>query len=181
MLIIVVRIIVHFYDIITLPIYAILQKPWIRWQKLKAPRAKQLNPNDPYSPWISLKTTPKYFIDDCLTVDEVFKKSIDINGRNNECLGYRKVIEEQIDDSEGKPITKYVLSDYKWITYDLLDIRVSCIGKGLIMKGIKSGDNVMIFADTSIDWFICAQSILRIGATVATLYSSLNDEGKLHI
>ncbi|CAG2183993.1 unnamed protein product, partial [Oppiella nova] len=35
-------------------------------------------------------------------------------------------------------------------------------------------------ADTCADWFTCAQSILRIGSTVATIYSSLNDEGIIH-
>ena len=176
-IILIIKIIIHIYDVITLPVYTILQKPWIQISKSNAIRAKQINPADPYSPWVSLGTASKCFIDDCLTVDEAINKSIELNGRDKQCLGYREVIEENVVYSEGKPITKYVLSDYKWITYGEYEERMGNIGKGLLLNGVKSGDNVMIFADTSIDWFTCAQSILKIGATVATLYPSLNDEG----
>ena len=165
------------FDLITLPIYVFIQRPWIRWKKAKAIRAKQLDSSDPYSPWISLKNTNKSFIDDCLTVDEVITKTIEFYGNDKQCLGYRDIINEEILYSGGKPITKYVLSDYKWITIGELDKRIENIGKGLLMNGVKSGQNVMIFADTSIDWFICEQSIFRIGATLATTYTTLNDEG----
>ena len=114
-----------------------------------------------------MKNRHKSFIDECLTVDEVITKTIEFYGKDKQCLGYRDVINEEILYSGGKPITKYVLSDYKWITIGELDKRIENIGKGLLMNGVKCGQNVMIIADTSIDWFICEQSILRIGATLA--------------
>ena len=172
-----IKSIINFYDIITLPFYALIQKPWISYSKSRAIRAKQVNPKDPYSPWVALARPSDTFADDCKTIDEMIKKAIKVNGVNKKCLGYREVIREETEYSEGKPITKYVLSDYKWITYGMFDERVDRIGRGLLLNGIKSGDIVMIFADTSIEWFVCSHSLLRIGATIATLYTNCNDQG----
>lgn len=166
------------YDIITLPIYAILQRPWNRLSRIRAVRARQANPSDPSSPWVRLATAKKHFLHDCKTVDEAIKKSIEHNGRDKPCMAYRPVLKEEVVTVNEKPITKYVMSDYKWITYGEFDARVDNIAKGLLMSGIRSGDQVMIFADTCVEWFACAQAILRIGATVATIYSSLNEEGE---
>jgi len=172
-----VKSIVFIYDFITFPIYLILQIPGIQWRKSKRVRAEQLDPSDPSSPWIRIGDAPNHFIADCKTIDEAIRKSIELNGRDKQCLAFRKVIDEEIHDVSGKAITKYVLSDYNWITYGQFDERVNHIGKGLILNGVKPKDKVMIFADTSIDWFVCAQAILRFGSTVATLYSTLNEEG----
>lgn len=176
----IVKILVIIYDVITLPIYAVLQKPWIRYKKAEAVRAQQVDPDDPGSPWVRIGSQPTHhFSDDCKTVDEAIRMSVEVNGRDKQCLGYREVMGEEVSYSEGKPITKYVLSDYKWITYGEFDERLNNVTKGLLLTGVKSGDRVMIFADTSIDWFTTAQAVLRMGATVATLYSSLNEDGKL--
>ena len=172
-----IKSIFHFYDIITLPIYALIQKPWISYSKSRAVRAKQLNPKDPYSPWVGLAQPSNTFADHCKTVDEMIKKAIKVNGVNKKCLGFREVIREETEYSEGKPFTKCVLNDYKWITYGMLDERVDRIGRGLLLNGVKSGDIVMIFADTSIEWFVCLHSLLRIGGTIATLYTNCNDQG----
>lgn len=169
------------YDIITFPIYLIVQRPWNRLAKIQAVRAQQSDPTDPSSPWVRLATARKHFLHDCKTVDEAIKKSIEYNGRDNQCLAYRPILAEEVATINEKPITKYVLSDYKWITYGQFDERVDNIAKGLLMNGVKSGEKVMIFADTCVEWFTCAQAILRIGVTVATIYSSLNEEGKRSI
>ena len=173
----IVKLLFIIYDVITLPIYFLIQRPWLVWQKTGAIRAQQLDPTDPGSPWALSSQTPEHFMNECKTVDEAIKKSIEINGCDNHCLAYREIIDEEVEYFDGKPITKYVLSDYKWVTYGQFDQRVNDIAKGLLLNGVKPRDNVMIFADTSIDWFVCAQSILRIGSTVATIYPSVNDEG----
>ena len=176
-----IRSLLIIYDTITLPIYLILQRPWNRLSKIRAVRAQQLDPSDPSSPWVRLATGRKHWLHDCKTVDEAIKKSIEYNGRDIKCMAYRPILAEEVVTSNEKPITKYVLSDYKWITYGQFDEKVDNIAKGLLMNGIKSGAKVMIFADTCIEWFACAQAILRIGATVATIYSSLNEEGNRFI
>lgn len=177
LILILIKSIVLIYDFITLPIYFVLQRPWIEWRKSSAVRAKQLDPSDPKSPWVRIDDPPQHFIIDCKTIDEAIRRSVELNGREKECLAFRRIIGEEIHYVNEKAITKYVLSDYNWITYGQFDDRVNHIGKGLLLNGVKPKDKVMIYAETSIDWFICAQSILRIGSTVATLYSTLNEEG----
>ncbi|XP_054158116.1 fatty acid CoA ligase Acsl3-like [Oppia nitens] len=175
-----VKLLVIVYDILTFPVYLLAQKPWQRREKASAIRSQQIDPEDPLSPWVQSVVAPKHFIDSCHTVDEAIKKSIDYNGHENNCMAYREIVDEEVHHLNGKPITKLVQTDYKWVTYGQFDDRVSRIGRGLILNGVKPKDIVMIFADTSIDWYTCAQAILRMGASVGTLYSSLNDEGIVH-
>lgn len=84
------------YNYLTLPMYAAVQKPWKVRAKQRAPRARQLDPNDPYSPWVRLGTPPPCLADGFETVDQVMRAAIEKN-RNKRCMGVRKVLSEQFE------------------------------------------------------------------------------------
>lgn len=66
--------------------------------------------------------------------------------------------------------------EFRWLTVGEVFDKVELISRGLNNLGIKKGDNVMIYAENSVDWFYTAMAIFRMGATTVTLFSTL---GKL--
>jgi long-chain acyl-CoA synthetase len=131
------------------------------------------------------------------TLDELFKNNVERFG-DQKCLGYREVFnehEEQFDDnqSDNKLILddyiflshkqlddKLVLGDYIWLTYKQVDEKVKYLAKGLCLKGVKPGDTVMIFAETKAEWLMSAYAIFRIGAHIATLFTTVSDDSLKH-
>ncbi|CAG2121656.1 unnamed protein product, partial [Medioppia subpectinata] len=88
---------------------------------------------------------------------------------------------------DGKVLRKLMLSDsYKWLTLNDVIKRVDNIAKGLIKMGVKKGDNVIIWADTRLEWTLCSLALIKINATLCTLYSTLGNcnfsigNGQLH-
>lgn len=96
-------------------------------------------------------------------------------------LGYRQVLSEEISLDEegnsrridGRQLKKYRLSEYQWLTYGQVDTFSRSIAQALFAKGIASSDKVLIISETRIEWMICAQAIIRTGATLVTLFSNL--------
>ncbi|CAG2183019.1 unnamed protein product, partial [Oppiella nova] len=115
---------------------------------------------------------------------EVLKNLKNIYDSNRLMLGKRDVIRETVETDingnvikvDGKVLRKFVLSDsYKWLTVGEVVQRVDNIAKGLMRSGVKSGDNVIIWADTRLEWTLCSLALMKINATLATLYSTLGN------
>ncbi|CAG2120034.1 unnamed protein product, partial [Medioppia subpectinata] len=74
-----------------------------------------------------------------------------------------------------------MLSDsYKWLTLNDVIKRVDNIAKGLMKMGVKKGDNVIIWADTRLEWTLCSLALIKINATLCTLYSTLGTSGLIY-
>lgn len=65
--------------------------------------------------------------------------------------------EEMEEQADGKPFKKLLLGDYKWITYREMDQKLDLIGKGLMSLGVRPRQNVVIFAETRMEWMLAAQ------------------------
>ncbi|CAG2163185.1 unnamed protein product, partial [Oppiella nova] len=120
---------------------------------------------------------------------EVLKNLKNIYDSNRLMLGKRDVIRETVETDingnvikvDGKVLRKFVLSDsYKWLTVGEVVQRVDNIAKGLVRSGVKSGDNVIIWADTRLEWTLCSLALVKINATLATLYSTLGTSGLIY-
>ena len=179
--------VVLIYDVITLPFFLAAQKPWLILAKASRPRAKLERWDDPYSSWIRTGT-PKLpslcpedmFRDDDNLADlyrRVFKKM-----DRKICYGYRKVLgEEEEKQPNGKVFKKLVLDDeYTWVSFERADQQIEDLAAGLWSIGIRPGDRVMLFAETRPEWMLCLHALFRLGATAATLYSTLGDDGVVH-
>ena len=69
-----------------------------------------------------------------------------------------------------------MLSDsYKWLTLNEVIERVDNIAKGLIEIGVKKGDKVIIWADTRLEWTLCSLALMKVNATLVTLFSTLGN------
>lgn len=79
---------------------------------------------------------------------------------------------------DGRSLKKFVLADeYKWLTVGEIMQRVDNIARGLHEMGVRKGDKVIIYAETTPNWFFCSLAIAKLNAILVTLYSNLGDSG----
>lgn len=178
----VIKTAISVYDIVTYPAYFVIQRPWIERGKISAIRAEQEDPSDQYSSWVRVGTPPPCLADDCETIDDVLRACIK-NYSDQKCMGVRKVLKEETEEQpDGKVFTKKILApQYEWFTYRQVDTRIDDVCRGLLFHGVKPGDRVIIFMETRMEWMLTAQGLYRLGATLATLYATLGDEGIIHV
>jgi long-chain acyl-CoA synthetase len=147
----VIKIFVFLCDVITYPIYYLIQKPWAVLEKANRIRAKLEDPTDPYSAWVRTGDQPKHYLHECKTLGEAQQKLLLMNGRDKQCLGQREIsAEEEEKQPNGKVHKKWTLSDYQWLTIGEVDDRIGYISRGLLVNGVKPKDTVLIFAETRI-------------------------------
>lgn len=178
----VVKGIISLYDIVTYPVYFITQQPWKKTRAMHAVRAVQENPEDPYSPWVRIGKAPVCLAEGCETIDEMMRKCIKTYYNRN-AFGYRRILaEEKVVQNDGRVFYKRSLEPkYTWFTYGEVDKRIDNIMRGILLNGIKPGDRVVIFMETRMEWMLFAQALYRMGATLATVYATLGDEGVIHV
>ena len=163
------------YNLIPYLIYLINRYLWPKTKK-----GKQLDPRLPSSPWIRARSRSpdkQYLVDQCSTVAELFSRTAQ-KFKDNYSFGFRQIFgEENEKQSDGKVFKKLILGDYEWFTSGQINQRVDVISKGFLHVGVKPYDKVMIFSETRLEWMLSCQALFRIGATVATLYATLGEDG----
>ena len=113
-------------------------------------------------------------------MERLFKFSSKKYG-DKKCLGTRQVLgEKEETQPSGKVFTKLQLGDYTWQTYSQVAAKADCLGKGLREVGVKPRDRVVIYANTSAEWMVCAIGAFRQSLAIVTIYTNLGDEGVLH-
>ncbi|KAI9331218.1 hypothetical protein BDR26DRAFT_824576 [Obelidium mucronatum] len=81
---------------------------------------------------------------------------------------------------EVKEIKKwkfFELSAYDWKTWKEAEAITKAWGSGYRALGMKKGDKLTIFADTSRDWIFTAMACIMQSITVTTAYATLGEEG----
>ncbi|CAG2176204.1 unnamed protein product, partial [Oppiella nova] len=176
------RLIVNTYTVTTLPLYYVIQKPWKTLAEAKKLRTKTHETINGEVVWSRNNPSLSHAFLQYNTYPEVLKNLKNMYDSNRLMLGKRDVIEDTIEkDSNGNIITidgkvlrKFVLSDsYKWLTLNEVIERVDNIAKGLIEIGVKKGDKVIIWADTRLEWTLCSLALMKVNATLITLFSTL--------
>ncbi len=59
---------------------------------------------------------------------------------------------------------KYNLGGYKWQPYEQMYKRVINISNGFLNNGVNSENKIVIFAETRMEWIVCALACFRISA-----------------
>lgn len=96
-------------------------------------------------------------------------------------MGYREALGEEDEvQRDGKIFKKLILGDFIWFSYNQINVRVTNVAKGFALYGVKPGDNVMIFAETRLEWYLSSQALFRLGASISTLYPTLGTEAIIH-
>ncbi|CAN8019594.1 unnamed protein product [Ixodes persulcatus] len=170
------RVVTTVYDLVTLPVYVIVQRPWNRRRKQQATWAAPLT-DDPGAPMVRLTPdTARTRFKGCETVDALFRHAVNLHS-DRPCLGTRVVKSQTQEIIDGKSIVKYDLGEYKWKTYADVESQVDQIGRGLARIGIVPETRVIIFAETREEWILTALACFRRRVIVCTIYATLGDEG----
>lgn len=72
------------------------------------------------------------------------------------------------------------LGDYEWRTYADVNRETENFGCGLREIGLKTKENVVIFAETRAEWLISAYGCLIQSMPLVTLYATLGQEALIH-
>lgn len=174
------------WDFVTYPIYFMIDRPWRTTRLIARTRARIVSTGAneitikavplPSSTKDELKNAPE----EINTMERLFKFSSKKHG-DKKCLGTRKVLGEMEEtQANGRVFTKLQLGDYSWQTYSQVAAKADCLGKGLREVGVKPRDRVVIYANTSAEWMICAIGAFRQSLSLVTIYTNLGDEGVLH-
>lgn len=175
-----IKVLVSAYDVVTLPVYFVCQRPWDYWRKKKLAFAKCAIEGDPSAPYVRTHSNGLDCLNGIRTMDELTRKAVHTFG-DRPCLGSREVLgESEEKQADGKVFKKLVLGDYKWLSYNEVDRKIDLIGRGLMAHGVRPRQNVVILAETRIEWMLAAQACLRINIPVVTLYATLGEDGIIH-
>lgn len=188
--ILLVHLIVTVYTYVSLPIYIIKDKPSEAVEKAEKTRAKQLDENDPSSPWTGVFTKKySYLLDYVETMDEMCSELGNYFSLKNRALGYRRVLKEYVmvgaDGKsplrvDGRTLRKRELSDYNWITYEEMLQRKNDMALGLHLHGIKRKDHMVILCETCAEYLMMELAIARAGAVQVNVFATLGDSGIAH-
>ena len=98
---------------------------------------------------------------------------------SKKCLGVRPLLGETKVNVNGKVEEKLRLGDeYTWNTFKEIEERVINISYGLSQTtNLVERDDVIIYADTCIEWFVTAMACFRNNYPIATLYTNLGTDG----
>ncbi|XP_050052009.2 fatty acid CoA ligase Acsl3-like [Dermacentor andersoni] len=173
------RVLVTVYDIVTLPVYIIVQRPWIRVRKQSTVWAGPLS-NKRDAPVV--RYTPDVMraqFKGQETIDALFRRAVEKYG-DKPCLGTRVCKKEKYEVLDGKRMIKYELGEYRWKSYKEAHTIVDALARGLNTLGHLPYSRVVIFADTREEWMLIALACFRRAITVCTIYATLGDEGLVH-
>lgn len=188
LLLIFVKGVILLYDLISTPVYYFKDEVYKKQHEVdQVERSVQVNPKDPNSPWRQVNIDPNQEhiearINSFETYDEMMQTSFkEFNDRP--CYAYREVLREEWrkkPDGSDKLLRQVELADFKWITFSQFNAQIEAARRGFMLEGIRPGDKVMLYADTRPEWQISSQALIRLGAIVATMYSTLGVDGIIH-
>jgi len=178
----VVKSIILIYDIVTIPLYFILQMPWTKVEQSNDSQLRREVSGDKKSPWIS--SIRQMSLDSmvspdstqgCLTLHELMVKMIMFH-KDKRCLGVREILmEEEIKDPDGRTVAvkKVQQTDYRWWSYIQINKKIDDVVKGLMANGLQKGDKVVISSSHRVESFLAIHAISRMGATAVLVHPNL--------
>lgn len=184
----VVQVVVFVYDVVTYPVYKLVQQPWKTTQKRKgiAGKAIMVTETDQEISYRRDKTNDnqaykEIIIDNKVdTVYKAFNFSVSKYGEQF-CVGTREVLGEEDEvQKNGKVFKKLSLGEYKWQTYEETLKISNNFGKGLRVLGQQPKTLVAIYAETRAEWFMSALGAFSQSIIVSTVYTNLGDEAVCH-
>lgn len=179
-----VKAITFICDVITYPVYLLLQRPWEKRMLSSKPKSKIVS-SDQKSITIRTVATPqenhttlvKNGID---TMEKVLRYAVK-KYPDKKCLGTREILaEEDEQQPDGRIFKKYKMGEYKWTTFSETDAIATNFGKGLFALGQERFKNVVIFGETRAQWLIAAQACFKQNIPVVTIYATLGEDAIAH-
>jgi len=175
---------IRIFDLVTYPIWYLVQRPWRRVGRIKGMHSKSEAPLDGELVFHSIvepgpinEEVRRYNLN---TLEKVFSHAV---GKYNDKLvfGTRERLSETIEaEVEGKVLVKYELGDYSWRSYTEFGAEASNFGKGLRQMGLQPRQRIAIMSETRVEWMIAAYGCFQHSLVLVTLYTNLGDDGLVH-
>jgi len=180
------EVLLFIWDVLTYPVYVLIQQPWKQTRRIQRTRAKAI---DHKATEVTIRAVPTSdkIKEELLahpekinTMEKLFNYSCKKFGPKS-CLGTRTVLGElEEKQSNGKIFTKLQLGDYSWLTYKELDTKADFLGKGLRELGVQPKDKIVLYANTCAEWMMSAVGAFKQSLAVVTIYTNLGEEGVEH-
>ncbi|KAH8386859.1 hypothetical protein KR093_003075 [Drosophila rubida] len=179
-----IRAILFLYDLITLPVYWVMQQPWKAGQDSKRVKARIIK-SDRHA--LTYRTTEpprsvhvKMLQENIDTLEKVCNY-VAKTFANKNCLGTRQILSEEDEPQpNGRIFKKYCMGEYRWRTYAETERTAAHFGRGLREVGVKPRQNIVIFAETRAEWLIAAHGCFKQSMPIVTVYATLGDDGVTH-
>lgn len=171
-------------DIITLPVYLVLQKPWEKRQEARRVKAKVIN-SDENSVTYRTSEPPREVHVKMLqanidTLEKMFNHVARVHSTKR-CLGTRQILSEEDEvQPNGRIFKKYNMGEYKWKNFIEAERMAASFGRGLRECGQQPRKNVVLFAETRAEWLIAAHGCFKQSMPIVTVYATLGDDGVAH-
>lgn len=179
-----IRITIFLYDVITYPIYALIQRPWKKRKASRKIRAKEVGASDDALCYQGIhevtELQEEFAKNQISTINEAISFALTKHG-NKKAVGIRKAVREfDVVQKNGKVFKKLELGEYNWLTYEDIDQMSKWFSQGLKNIGHNPGENILIFSETRYEWLVAAIGALRHKAAVCTLYATLGEDAIVH-
>ncbi|XP_020289226.1 long-chain-fatty-acid--CoA ligase 4 isoform X2 [Pseudomyrmex gracilis] len=174
----------YVYDLLTFPIYLILQRPWEKRKASRRIKARPISKDENQITYRSVDSPGSMHImlerEKIDTLEKVLLWVVEKHG-NKRCLGTRQILaEEDEPQANGRVFKKYKMGEYKWKSFTDVDKLATTFGRGLAELGMKPRKNIVIFAETRAEWMIAAHACFKQNFTIVTIYATLGDEAIAH-
>jgi len=186
-LLVIIRVFICICDILTLPLYLIVQKPWQKSAEVKkGANWHELKQNENYVGVVQETSTDNQVYRDLIlknnvdTVDKVWNNAVKLYDEKL-CLGTRKILgEDEEKQCNGKVFKKLNLGEYQWMNYREAHEISTQFGCGLRKLGQQPRMPIAIYAETKAEWMMSALGAFSQSIIVSTLYTNLGDEAVCH-
>ncbi|CAD7011863.1 unnamed protein product [Ceratitis capitata] len=202
-----IKVLAFVCDIITLPVYLVLQRPWKRREesrRVKAVPVKKLEADTDEKPRyaaddiearvvhsdehsLTYRTIEpprevhvKMLQNNIDTLEKMFNYVAKVHS-NKRCFGTRQILSEEDEvQPNGRVFKKYNMGEYKWKNFIEADRMATSFGRGLRECGQNARQNIVIFAETRAEWMIAAHGCFKQAMPIVTVYATLGDDGVAH-
>ncbi|XP_058060499.1 fatty acid CoA ligase Acsl3 isoform X1 [Anopheles bellator] len=179
-----IKIISMVYDIITMPIYLVIQRPWKRRQLARRVKAKIVQQDDTSITYRTLNSPGEMHVkmlqNNIDTLERMFNFVTKVH-TTKRCIGTRQILSEEDEmQPNGRMFKKFRMGDYMWRNFIETEHAAACFGRGLRELGQQPKQNIVIFAETRAEWMIAAHGCFKQNMPVVTIYATLGDDGVAH-
>lgn len=174
----------YVYDLLTFPVYLILQRPWEKRKASRRIKARPISKSEDTITYRSVGSPGPMHVtlerEKVQTLEGVLLWVSKVHG-DKKCLGTRQILAEEDEvQPNGRIFKKYKMGEYSWKSYVDVERLAASFSRGLVENGLTFRKNIVIFAETRAEWMIAAHACFKQNLTVVTIYTTLGDEAVAH-
>jgi len=170
------------FDLVTYPIYWLLHQPWSRVadkdrKRAKVTRVDKRKVKHQHDFKGDLNKAVQFMGGPDVSIPDALDWTCAQYG-DKDCMGSRRILGYVDDEFNGRPVKKVSKADhYDCMTFAEMREETNVLASGIVeMFGIRSGDKVLIFGQSSQEWLLTAISCFKAHCVVATLVPSMTDD-----